>query len=190
MPNHSPELLRSSGREPGEVSWNPDEQQSWEAARNSCPIPAPWKSPQGWQPPILSWECWGDGVKLGEKESGEVSCLKMEIFALRVSCAFVSGWKDGEQTDLPPGVSSQLFPTDSGIFGSPMCVKRRDHPARGAGVKLELTALSQSAQSDISEVFGRVPSVAVSPHCHLQLHPVSEDPAWGGGTGTEDTVNP
>lgn len=52
-----------------------------------------------------------------------------------------------------------------------------------------IAALSKSAQSDISEVIGHVPSVAVSPHCHLQLHPVSEDPAWGSGTGTEGTVN-
>lgn len=44
-------------------------------------------------------------MKLGEKESFEVSFLKIGIFALRGrgSCAFVSLWKDGEQTDLFPG---------------------------------------------------------------------------------------
>lgn len=52
-------------------------------------------------------------MKLGENESFEVSFVKMEIFALggRGSCAFVFSWKDREQTDLFPGVGSQLFPT-------------------------------------------------------------------------------
>lgn len=43
-------------------------------------------------------------MKLGENERYDVSCLKMEIFALRVSGALVSCWKDGEQTDLSPEV--------------------------------------------------------------------------------------
>lgn len=52
-------------------------------------------------------------MKLGENESFEVSFTEMEIFALggRGSCAFVSSWNDREQTDLFPGVGSQLFLT-------------------------------------------------------------------------------
>lgn len=47
VPNHSPELLRSSGWQPGDVSWNPNEQQSWEAAKEFLSHPCSLEIPTG-----------------------------------------------------------------------------------------------------------------------------------------------
>lgn len=125
---------------------------------NSCPIPAPWKSLQAWQPPMLSWECWGDGMKLGENESFEVSFVKMEIFALGGAAVHSSSAGKTE--------SRQIFfqewdlscsPQEGGKFrhfrhfgGSHVCETEGSPWYRCWAKPGTFAALSQSTQSDIS----------------------------------------
>lgn len=144
-----------------------------ELPRNFCPIPAPWKSSQGWQPPILSWECWGDGMKLGENDNCGVFFLRNgdicpESEGQLCICVWLGRW--GADRSFSRSVISAVPQGKegnsgiSGIFGSPMCVKQRDHPVGGAGLNQERWQLCPNLLNVTFQRFW------VPPRYHLQLH--------------------